>query len=1009
MKALTFESAAVKSRMSGGGVLLMRACLILSLCLCTVSMCLADPAHAAIRKDLNVPAEDLSSALQQVATTYELQVLYPTQIAKDLKTHGAVGTFTSDEALIKVLSGTGLSYKYLDANTVTVFATAASVAAATAAGQDQTANTQDKEAGKNSSQDFRVAQVDQGTPGPQTISDDQNSKRKNKSEGLEEIVVTGSRIQTEAQDSAYDVQVYDRAVIDQSGQTNVAGFLNTIPAVSVSVSENGLQTTGGGTTVQLRGLPIGTTLILINGRRTQTSSTETSPEFFDLNTIPVAAVERIEVIAEGASAIYGSDAIAGVINIILKKNLDGFAANVRYGGASDTNETDADLSWGKQWKRGSLDVVASYLTRTALDSTKRAVTNSPSTTFPTCLLGNVFSADGVTSIPGLGTATYAAVPTGFTGKPSIQEFKGTANTLNECSAFVGYDLIPATHRASVLAEGSYNLTPSVEVFSELMWSHVKQFETGGYQSLFGEPGFQSYSAAATNPYNPFGTKVGVSTLLTQVPIESLPDEEFYRALVGARGKLFSDWKWEISAYEAVDTNHQVDQNFASNAPAIQQALNSANPATALNPFGGGPVAPPQLLSQLFSNVDFSSNGRGQVVNGFAQGPVGALPSGPIAMVIGAEYGHDTLSFTNITGGNVRSSYSRDNYAIFGEARVPLIGKRTQSDDVLDLSLAGRFDRYSDFGSTTTPQAALAWRPSGTLLVRATYAEAFKAPGLYELHTPQMIFAPSLITDPTTGQSYAANVLSGGNPNLRPETGWSRTFGFVYSSDLVRNLQIAVTDWTVVEDKAIQTLPVQFIVDNGDLFPGRVVRNPAGVITLVDDTELNFGAIEVSGVDYRINYKIDSTVGQWSPTVNISQTYKYNAALSPGVPSMDGLGKAQDSGDWAPRWKLVAGLGWTSGPYVALLTGRYVSHYQDYDSNNTIGDFWLFDGNLRYNIGAALNTENKLLGGAYVELGGVNLFNRLPQRSNYLGGLIGYDPSQADLRGRFLYVQLGGRW
>src|SRR5579863_3104476 len=152
---------------------LMRLGLVASLlCLCTVSLCLADPAKAAIRKDLNVPPEDLSPALQTVATTYELQVLYPTQVAKDLKTHGAIGSFTPDDALKAVLSGTGLSYKYLDAKTVTVFATVAPAGVTAAAGQDQTNTTQDnsKEAGKKSSQEFRVAQVDQGqTSGSPTV------------------------------------------------------------------------------------------------------------------------------------------------------------------------------------------------------------------------------------------------------------------------------------------------------------------------------------------------------------------------------------------------------------------------------------------------------------------------------------------------------------------------------------------------------------------------------------------------------------------------------------------------------------------------------------------------------------------------------------------------------------------------------------------------------------------------------------------------------------------------
>jgi hypothetical protein len=167
--------------------------------LCLVGLCTAQTSDASIRKDLNVPAEELSAALQAVGTTYDLQVLYPTAIVKDLKTQGASGSLTPEEALTKVLSGTGLSYKYLDANTVTLFATA-SPAAAIAAGQNQTSNTQEnsKEAGNKSSQEFRVAQVDQGPDSsPSTVERDERASNKNPQ--TQEVIVTGSRIKRAAE------------------------------------------------------------------------------------------------------------------------------------------------------------------------------------------------------------------------------------------------------------------------------------------------------------------------------------------------------------------------------------------------------------------------------------------------------------------------------------------------------------------------------------------------------------------------------------------------------------------------------------------------------------------------------------------------------------------------------------------------------------------------------------------------------------------------------------------
>src|ERR1700756_447014 len=138
--------------------------------------------------------------------------------------------------------------------------------------------------------------------------------------------------------------------------TTVSEFLNTLPDVSLSITENGFQTISGTTTVQLHGLPIGTTLILVNGRRVGTSGAAQAYglTYFDLNTIPLATIDRIELLSQGSSAVYGSDAIAGVINIILKNHFNGLEVNSKYGFASGTHQVEADITWGRNWDKGSV-------------------------------------------------------------------------------------------------------------------------------------------------------------------------------------------------------------------------------------------------------------------------------------------------------------------------------------------------------------------------------------------------------------------------------------------------------------------------------------------------------------------------------------------------------------------------------------------------------------------------------------------------------------------------------
>jgi len=239
-----------------------------------------------------------------------------------------VGEFTTDEALTRILSGTGLTYRYLDAKTVTILPASAIPQGSTQAqaGGQGGATSPDKEGKKDSSRGFRVAQVDQGQTSSSSTVEKQNKQISHqKPVQLEEVVVTGSRIPTRAGESARDVRIYNREQIEQSGQTSVSDFLNTLPSVSLSLHGAGFQLTGFTSPVTLHGLPTGTTLVLINGRRVEGPGVASSfkSNFFDLDSIPLFAIARIEVLSEGSSAVYGSDAIAGVVNIILKPNIDG--------------------------------------------------------------------------------------------------------------------------------------------------------------------------------------------------------------------------------------------------------------------------------------------------------------------------------------------------------------------------------------------------------------------------------------------------------------------------------------------------------------------------------------------------------------------------------------------------------------------------------------------------------------------------------------------------------------
>jgi iron complex outermembrane receptor protein len=388
-------------------------------------------------------------------------------------------------------------------------------------------------------------------------------------------------------------------------------------------------------------------------------------------------------------------------------------------------------------------------------------------------------------------------------------------------------------------------------------------------------------------------------------------------------------------------------------------------------------------------------------------------------VFGAESEHDTL-FQNLflfPGPAQRTDFHRKSYALFGEVRVPIIGPHAGSDsgDRLAVMLAGRRDHYDEFGTRSTPQFGAEIRPFESLLLRASYSRAFRAPDLVDLYAARLTTS-TIVIDPRRGNTAETVIATlGGNPALGPETGSTRTFGLVLSSQSFEGLRLAITHWAIDETDGIQQFGQQVIVNNEALFPGAVTRaascpgSPPCPITSVNSTFVNFGRLSVAGVDYNLTHRLRTRVGTFDPSIAATQTYRFSATLTPGSPAINAVSAAQDTGNWAPRWKGTAGLGWRSGDWTASVDGRYVGRYQDYDSTREIGNFWLMDASVRYALASLLALESAYLKNSYARLGAVNLFNKLPQFSNFEFDIVGYDPTQGDIRGRFLYGQVGLRW
>jgi iron complex outermembrane receptor protein len=833
------------------------------------------------------------------------------------------------------------------------------------------------------------------------VSSEPNKKSEPPSLKFKETVV-GSRLAPAEAETAQDVHIYRLERIEQSGQSTVADFLATLPEVSLNSPEN----TTGFQTVRLRGAIFGAVLVLVNGHRTIPVTGGAAPfGFFDLRTIPLSLVERIEILPTGSSAIYGGDALGGVVNIVLRSNFTGAEVGGGYKWAKNTHEW---LGWaGGGWKAGdlSLSIMGTYSESTALSGMARDITNNPDMRrFGGPNLGNQFfgAPANVSSVsgnlPGL-NSSFAAVPVGSTGIGlTPADFAATAGTQNTGSFTRYQSLIPESRRSGIFASASYSFGPTLEVFAELLATKY----TPHFAST--PPFLQFASVPESNPFNPFGTMVNVSGVVQGA--EGFPrltlEDELVQPLVGARGSLGA-WEWQTTALHSRDGGSQI-LTGQPNAALLSAALASSDPTRALNPFVDGPMASPSILASIYSNVlttNYSADAT--VVDAFARGPLLQLPAGPLNALLGAEYEDDTFE-----RGFKATRHAK---AVFGELRVPLLttGDRGEKREVLAVQGAARYDDYSDFGTKTTWQAGVEFRPDQSVLLRGTHATAFKPPTLYNLHAPLLSF-PDVVNDPLrNGETVAVQAIQGGNPALQPITGTSSTLGFVWSPRQVRDLNVSMTGWwTRLENPINFPISSQFLVDNEDIFPGRVIRAPAppgavGQIVAVDLTYLNAGTMHESGIDGSVDWKFRTGIGEFAPAVAATYLTKYEGSTTAGSPSVDRRSKASQDGVFAPKWKGIASIGWTPDPaYKVWLAGRYIGRYTDYTPPRTIGNVWYVDGTLEVALEPAFRVVSGSLGGAKLLVSGTNLADKLPVYSTLFRG---YDVFNYDVVGRTIFVRL----
>jgi len=767
---------------------------------------------------------------------------------------------------------------------------------------------------------------------------------------------------------------------------------------------------------EMRGLGPDTALILINGRRALPSANSLSSSAFDLNTIPVTAVERIEILLDSAAAAHGSDAIGGVINIVLRDKVARPTVELRYG---DTDGGGAEhervtLSAGLNKERIHGAIVFDYFEIGGLlgeerslwrdqdfrrygGRDQRSLVSSP---------GNVSALSG--NLPGL-SAPVAAVPwVDTTPGTTTDDFSATAGQPNMESLLRYSSIVPAATRRTVTATGDARLTDRITATGELLYVDRESTYYFAPPVLPNLPVPGPNPASTGNPFNPFGTTVLINRLLTEYPSQSQSlDSEWLRWAMTLHGD-WGSWDWEVSALRSDEQATAVLDNAVDLLGAIR-ALANPNPALALNPFSSGPIGSEALLDSLRlpSDVNEFSSG-GQQFTALVQGPIWTLPGGAITTVLGAEWRSETMRASSEAGGSFDSD--REIVAGFAQLRVPFVSDKLRSTlpglRELTFTAGTRLDDYGEFGHVLRSQMGLLWKPHRDFSVRVSGGSSFRPPSLYELYLPR-ISTLLPVTDPARSELATVTMITGGNSHLEPVTARSLTAGMVFSPDSAWNWNISADWWRIDMKNRVVSVPAQVMLANEELFQDRIVRDQTtGVLRSIDSSRINVGGVKTAGVDLSVNVDLLTDLGRFTPELQATWFDRFESTDVPGQAPLERVDLASELGSILD-WRAILSLRWKRGPLGAAVFARYTPSYDDaivgVRTGETIDAQTLFDlqGSLDFSM---LYGGESRLHGLKLWAGAVNVFDEQPRFAD-VGDAGGFDSSQSELKQRSYYLRL----
>lgn len=1021
--------------------------------------------------------------------------------------------------------------------------------AACAVAQNQAASAPPASAGSDTQSSAAVP----GPAGPPASAEKADGSRVS----LQEIVITaaGTNIAGIAPVGT-EALTLGRAAILSTGLTDINSVLQTLPQV-VNVAPSGVANyrqggTSGyggpygggnpsqGTAINLRGLGPQATLVLIDGHRVTPSGA--AGVFTETDQVPVAALQSIQIIEDGNSAIYGSDAVGGVVNYVIRKDMNGLELAPRATWTHGYDEYGMSIVGGHTWSRlgslgaGNFMVTVDYDHRGAmLDSSSpylmddlsplggvnnevrgRSITTgainggvgpgqpgqAPSTsggTGPVANPGaasNVAWCDNYNPFGQCATYLYRALP-GGAGVPTYGQTLAQPSLADRGRE---QDFLGRQWRWQVATFYNQDISDAASIFFEGFWSKrdiwtaASQYNSSGLPVVTVNPGSPYYIAPPAPAGGPMTIDLSPSALGLPLWYTDNPDTN-WTAITGLKARLWGDWRADLSATVGRDvTCGECQIGDQVDAGALQHAVNAGE----LDPLSDARLTPAQLALFMGTNVQWSKMGIEDYVLKL-NGTLFDLPAGPVKAALGGEFMHDTenifngASRTDIPAEGIQESsaeppvgyegvgcyapltcpprsrpnqFAWDNIngasrrvsSAFVEFYVPVVAPRDHLLLVRSfrLDVAGRFDHYSDFGSTRNPKISFTWAASRDLKLRGSWGTSFRAPSLVDINPFVFSFKtaisgfPNFTGNPDIGgfspvpglKLSNVGFVIGDQANLKPERAHNWSAGFDLSPHWIPHLELSTTYYHIHYSNEIFGPPV---------FPGVLlnpatyqlykayvhpVHNPAdctashpdydpallpfvsavgiyGIVTpaqlcgiqvWVDGRNTNIGSMTVAGVDMDVKYHFMSPIGHWMLGLDATKVVTQRLAAVPTQPETGILGLL-GSGGLVP-WRGRGTLGWGRGSLSATLFVNYTGTYVNNDPLPgrpiaPIASWTTFDLNLGFDVGSL--AQSRWMRNTFLSLSAQNLFNRNPPLVLTAGGAA-FDANNANVFGRIVSLQ-----